>query len=179
MMMKRIILGISIFLLLASCVVENFATQSPVATVRNPGIKFQEEFLSRINRLREKGCNCGNTYMPPAPPLVWNTQLELAALAHAQDMNRNKYFDHKSKDGRTIKDRITGAGYTPTGYRAFIIGENIAWGQRSIKEVMDGWIGSPAHCRNLMKPDFKEVGIAFYNSYWVQDFGGRYPFARR
>lgn len=141
--------------------------------------KFQREFLERINNLRASGCQCGDTYMPPAPPLSWNLQLELAAYNHAEDMSKNRYFDHVSKSGKTVKDRIIAAGYDFYGYKSFIIGENIALGQRSIKEVMEGWIKSPGHCKNLMKQEYKEVGIVRYNTYWVQDFGGREPFPKK
>ncbi|WP_207423598.1 CAP domain-containing protein [Desertivirga brevis] len=140
---------------------------------------FKQEFLSRINKLRAEGCNCGSEYMPPVAPLIWNDQLELAALGHAQDMNRNKYFDHVSKNGSKLKDRVFAVGYTYEGFKSFFIGENIALGQRSIREVMKGWIGSEGHCRNLMNPNFKEVGIALVNHYWVQDFGARNPFQRK
>ena len=76
-----------------------------------------------------------------------------------------------------MEDRIALAGYTFKGYRSFMIGENIAQGQQSIAEVMHGWFKSVGHCRNLMNPGFKEVGVAENNSYWVQDFGGREPFS--
>lgn len=72
--------------------------------------------------------------------------------------------------------RVVAAGYTYKGYKSFAIGENIAQGQMSIAEVMDGWFKSPGHCRNLMNPGFKEIGVALYNTYWVQDFGGRESF---
>jgi uncharacterized protein YkwD len=146
---------------------------------RQPAVtnQFKQEFLSRINELRQKGCNCGVTYMPPAPPLIWNEQLEKAALGHAKDMNRRNYFSHTSKDGRSISDRIVGAGYDYKGFKSYSIGENIAFGQQSIEEVMNGWIKSEGHCKNLMNPDFKEIGVAQYNTYWVQDFGGRQAFS--
>jgi hypothetical protein len=47
----------------------------------------------------------------------------------------------------------------------------------SINEVMNGWIKSPGHCKNLMNPQFKEVGVAEDHTYWVQDFGGRESFS--
>ncbi len=137
---------------------------------------FKNEFLARINKTRAQGCRCGTTYMPPAPPLVWNDQLEDAAKGHAKDMDKRDYFDHTSKDGRSIEDRIFDAGYDYNGYKSFAIGENIAKGQESIAEVHVGWFKSPGHCKNLMNPAFKEVGIAERNSYWVQDFGGREAF---
>ena len=139
--------------------------------------QFKQEFLNNINRTREKGCNCGTTYMPPAQPLAWNNQLELAALGHAKDMNRKNYFSHTSKDGKSMQDRIVLAGYYFKGFRSFMVGENIAQGQQSISEVMQGWFKSEGHCKNLMNPGFKEVGVAETNYYWVQDFGGREPFS--
>lgn len=139
--------------------------------------RFRREFLSEINRVRQQGCNCGTTYMPPAPPLVWNNQLEIAAIGHARDMADNHYFNHTSKDGRSMEDRVVLAGYTFKGYRSFAVGENIAQGQMSIAEVMQGWFNSPGHCKNLMNPAFKEVGVAENNTYWVQDFGGRQSFS--
>ncbi|RYE19186.1 MAG: CAP domain-containing protein, partial [Sphingobacteriales bacterium] len=129
-----------------------------------------------INRVRQTGCKCGRQQMPPVPPLIWNDLLEKAAQSHAEDMAARKYFSHKSRDGRNIEDRIINAGYTPKGFRSFAIGENIAYGQRSIAEVQNGWFKSPGHCKNLMNADFKEVGIVRHNSYWVQDFGGRESF---
>lgn len=138
---------------------------------------FKKEFLNRINEARKKGCNCGVNYMPPAPPLVWNNQLADAALGHAQDMFNRNYFSHTSKDGRTMADRVMAAGYTYQGYKSFAVGENIAQGQMSIAEVMAGWLKSEGHCKNLMNPTFKEIGVAEYNNYWVQDFGGRESFS--
>jgi len=115
--------------------------------------------------------------MPPAPPLVWNDNLEIAAAGHAQDMFNRSYFSHTSKDGRSMQDRIVMAGYIFKGYRSFMVGENIAEGQMSIAQVMQGWIKSEGHCKNLMNPGFKEIGVAENNHYWVQDFGGRESFS--
>jgi uncharacterized protein YkwD len=139
--------------------------------------QFRREFLNDINRVRQTGCNCGSTYMPPAPPLTWNNQLEVAAIDHARDMAERNYFSHTSKDGRSMEDRIVFAGYQFKGYKSFMAGENIAQGQQSIYEVMEGWFKSSGHCKNLMNPGLKEVGVAEYNTYWVQDFGGRESFS--
>lgn len=139
--------------------------------------QFRNEFLTRINLTRQKGCNCGSKYYPPAPPITWNNTLEDAADGHAKDMARHDYFDHTSRDGRSMGDRIIAAGYNFKGFKSFAVGENIASGQQSIAEVMDGWFKSEGHCKNLMNPVFKEVGVAMYRNYWVQDFGGRESFS--
>jgi uncharacterized protein YkwD len=153
----------------------NISNTQPV----DEGDGLKKEFLTRINKVRQQGCKCGTTYMPPVPPLVWNEQLADAADGHARDMNKRNYFDHTSKDGRSIEDRIFAAGYTYNGYKSFAIGENIAKGQETIAEVNNGWFKSVGHCKNLMQADFREIGIAEHNKYWVQDFGGREPFTDR
>ncbi len=139
--------------------------------------QFKQEFLDRINTTRAKGCKCGTTYMKPAAPLVWNDILEDAALGHARDMGEHNYFSHESRNGRTPGDRIIAAGYDYKGFKSYASGENIAFGQQTIAEVMAGWFKSEGHCKNLMNPEFKEIGVAQYNTYWVQEFGGRQAFS--
>ena len=140
---------------------------------------FKAQFLEKINTVRERGCKCGISYMRPVAPLVWNDELAASAKGHTIDMARNNYFSHESMDGRTLKDRVVNAGYTYSGYQSFAIGENIAMGQQTIDEVMTGWFKSVGHCKNLMSPNFTEVGIYEYKTYWVQDFGGRISFRDR
>ncbi|MFD0749022.1 CAP domain-containing protein [Mucilaginibacter calamicampi] len=166
--MRFLILTLSVFL---------FSVSTGAKQDIPSGNKFKKEFLERINKVRQKGCNCGRQYMKPAPPLVWNEQLEDAAMGHAKDMYKKSYFSHDSKDGRKIVDRIEAAGYGRKGFRTYQVGENIAQGQLSIEEVTDGWFKSEGHCYNLMQPGFKEIGVAWYNTYWVQDFGGREEFS--
>lgn len=168
--MKRLLFGgFATLIIFLSCI--------PVEPKLQSEKHFREKFLERVNEARHKGCNCGNTYFPPAPPLVWNDQLENAAMGHAEDMSSRDYFSHTSKDGRTMAQRISNAGYAFKGFRSYTVGENIAQGQMSIDEVMGGWLKSEGHCKNLMNPAFKEIGVAEFNHYWVQDFGGRESFS--
>jgi len=170
--MKRLFFGaISALIILLTCI---SATPQHINNDH-----FKEEFLNRINKIRAKGCNCGITYFPPAPPLKWNDDLEFAARGHALDMSERNYFSHTSMNGRSMSDRALDAGYGYKGYKIYTVGENIAQGQMSIAEVMNGWLHSEGHCRNLMNPAFKEVGIAETDHYWVQDFGGREAFSPR
>ena len=135
--------------------------------------RFQNEFLTRVNKVRTSGCKCGKTYMPPVQPLQWNSLLESSASNHARDMYKRRYFAHTSLSGKTIKNRLEDAGYTLSGMRTYAYGENIASGQKSIEEVMKGWLKSEGHCKNIMSARFKEIGVAEENLYWVQDFGMR------
>jgi uncharacterized protein YkwD len=124
--------------------------------------------LQLVNDARKKGCQCGDTYYPSAPAVTWNTLLEKAALNHSLDMNTNRYFSHTSPDGTGAGVRIEVAGYKWKTY-----GENIAMGYASEKEVVEGWLKSPGHCQNIMKPSFKEMGVAKAGNYWTQNFGAK------
>ncbi|MFL6233314.1 MAG: CAP domain-containing protein [Thermoanaerobaculia bacterium] len=107
-------------------------------------------------------------------PLRPNPRLDQAAQSHAQDMLARHYFAHESPEGKTVRERARAAGYD---WRA--IGENIAEGQLSVEEVMDTWMHSPPHRRNILDRDFKELGVGLalgrsggeWQVEWVQTFG--------
>jgi uncharacterized protein YkwD len=122
--------------------------------------------LQLVNEVRKKGCQCGDTYYNPVPPVTWNEQLEKAAYNHSVDMYQNKYFSHLAPDGSKGGVRIERVGYK---WMAF--GENIAMGYKTEREVVEGWIKSPGHCKNIMKKIFKEMGVARYGNFWTQEFG--------
>lgn len=128
----------------------------------------QATLLQLVNNFRQSGCNCGNTAMPPVASITWNDQLGVASLNHSNDMNANNYFSHTGANGSSAGDRITAAGYQWTAY-----GENIAKGYPTEQAVMDGWIKSEGHCKNIMSANFKEMGVARVGDYWTQEFGSR------
>ncbi len=149
-----------------------FATLHSAAPSDAPA-RFSEsektEMLTLVNRLRAKGCHCGNRYMPPVGPVRWNSKLETAAAGHAQDMNTNDFFSHTSSDGSGIGKRADRAGYR---WRA--VGENIAEGYGGFPRTMLAWKDSPGHCRNLMNAGYNEMGVSKVGDLWVQDFGASY-----
>lgn len=130
--------------------------------------QFKLEILAQINDIRSKGCNCGGRKMKAAKPLAWDDALARSAAKHAIDMENQNYFNHISKNGRSIGDRAE-----EFGYDWYQISENIAFGQRSINQVVDEWMKSPEHCANIMDPEKKHMGVAKKGNYWVQDFGSR------
>lgn len=132
---------------------------------------FQATVMARINQWRASGADCGSEgRFGPAPALGWNDLLARAATGHSQDMATGNFFSHTGSSGSTAAQRITAAGYA---WRS--IGENIAAGQQSVNQVVDGWIASPGHCANLLDPDFTQVGMACvrgdasntYPTYWT------------
>lgn len=121
--------------------------------------------LSLVNEARQKGCKCGSDYYPPVDPVEWHTLLESAAQQHANDMNNNDFFSHKGSDRSSAGDRIEGQSYDWKTY-----GENIAKGQSTEQAVMDSWLASPGHCKNIMNANFVHMGVATSGPYWTQVF---------
>ncbi len=124
--------------------------------------------LQLVNNARVKGCKCGGKNYQPVPPLIWNEKLERAAQLHSQDMARKKYFSHTGTDGSNAGQRMQKAGYNWMAY-----GENIGMGFRNENEMIEGWLKSPSHCKNIMNADYKEIGTARSGVYWTQTFGAR------
>ena len=124
--------------------------------------------LQLVNGVRKRGCQCGDTWYPAAPPVTWNDLLEKAAFRHSSDMSQKKYFSHTSPDGTGAGKRIA-----ETGYRWMYYGENIAMGYANEREVITGWLNSPGHCKNIMNKNYKEMGVAKVNGYWTQEFGSK------
>lgn len=132
--------------------------------------------LKRVNSARAAGRRCGARYYAPAPPLQLNAQLAAAALEHSRDMARHGEFDHRGHDGSTPSLRVRRAGFG--AFR--LVGENIAAGAMTAREVTDGWLASPAHCENIMDARFTAVGVGYAANldtaaglYWTQDFAAR------
>lgn len=107
------------------------------------------------------------------PPLKLVSALSNAARHHAADMAMDNYFDHGTYD--RVNDELNFTCDTWERIRSFYPGpraENIAAGYRTPEDVVQAWIDSPGHYRNIMS-DVREIGVGFYDFYWVQDFGTR------
>ncbi|MGY4927305.1 CAP domain-containing protein [Streptomyces sp. 900105755] len=104
-------------------------------------------------------------------PLAADPQLAAAAQAYSTDMATRDFYSHTSPEGTQPWDRAAAAGS-----RRRTIGENIACSQRSAAEVVEGWMNSPGHRANILKPDFTHIGVGFAGggragTYWTQLFG--------
>lgn len=139
---------------------------SPVATeVSNDAPAAFQQMLDDVNALRAEGCRCGNQNMPAVGPLQWNSLLAAAATNHSADMARAGQLNHTGSDGSNAGIRLEDVGYDWQQY-----GENIASGFTSSNTVLQAWIDSPGHCRNLMGANFTEMGAAQNDNYWTQVF---------
>ncbi|MCX5195546.1 CAP domain-containing protein [Streptomyces sp. NBC_00249] len=102
------------------------------------------------------------------PALTVNAKLTKAAQDHSADMAAHANMSHTGSDGSDPGQRITRAGYEWRTY-----GENVAYGYSSPEKVMEGWMNSPGHKRNILDCSYKEIGIGLAQpgQYWTQDFG--------
>lgn len=124
--------------------------------------------LRRVNEARAAG---------GLPPVTVDATLDAAAQRQAEDMLHRAYYSHLSPEGSTPGERATGAGYGPIGFLA----ENIAKGLFTPTEVVDRWMGSRDHRRNILHRQSAEtgLGVAFgdtlegFTVLWVQLFGRR------
>jgi uncharacterized protein YkwD len=130
--------------------------------------------LELTNQARAHARRCGFEFFPAAPPLqLAPAALERAALEHSQDMAKHNYMDHTGPDGSSPADRVN-----RTGYKWRTIGENLASGIMTPEDVVNGWVGSPHHCENLMSARFTQMAVAYAVNptsnggvYWTQVFG--------
>lgn len=132
--------------------------------------------LELTNLARTRGWDCSRKAYaagPALPPLRRSAELDRAARAQSAGMTLAGYFGHESPvDGSGPAERATSGGYA---WRA--VGENIAAGQGSAEEVVDAWLRSPGHCKNILSPDFTEIGLSAVRGgeddrlRWTQVFG--------
>ncbi len=118
-------------------------------------------------------------------PLTSSRTLASAARAHSADMGERRFFAHDTPDGVEPADRIVAAGYPRTDVS---VGENLAWGEETAgtpAAIVEGWMESPGHRANILRREFREVGIGLaYEpprpvsgrvAVYTTNFGGRLP----
>ena len=145
---------------------------APVADWDPSWSALEWRILELTNAVRAQGANCGGEDYPPVPPLVMQEHLRCSSRLHSVDMLERDFFEHVNPDGVGPGQRITDAGYNWMGF-----GENIGWGSASAEGMMEGWVGSPGHCSNIMTDWFTELGVGFFadggDVTWTQNFGDR------
>ena len=103
-------------------------------------------------------------------PLAVHTGATVAAQVRAVETEQS--FSHTRPDGSSFTTALTEQGVS---YRS--AGENIAWGQRTPQQVMEGWMNSSGHRANILSERFTAIGVGYYRSasgvnYWTQLFIG-------
>lgn len=124
-----------------------------------PGFEIKTirtDMLREINKERKKA---------GAKPLSLFEPVNKTAQEKAIDMYKIGELNHYSKNLGFFDDQFNKAGIDYLGG-----GENIAWGQPDVPSVMDDWMHSPGHKKNILEKSWTHVGIGYYKGYWVQQF---------
>ena len=90
------------------------------------------------------------------PALEENSLLNSIAQERLQDMLNRQYFGHISPTGEGAADVAQ-----KIGYRYRLIAENIAAGHfMNNQKVVDGWMQSPGHRKNILSDTPQHIGVA-------------------
>lgn len=152
-MIKEIVL-VSALAALAACggtsipmEAESGARNTPVVTERD------QSFKTILNNVR-----IGNG----KKAVTYDSRLDAAAQAHADDMVTRGYFAHDAdgndKDGK--ETNMVGDRVTAQGYDWIAVGENLGGGQQTEAQVLSDWEDSPSHNTMMNAGTLEQFGIA-------------------
>ncbi|MRG86871.1 CAP domain-containing protein [Salinibacillus xinjiangensis] len=101
------------------------------------------------------------------PKLKADTSLSNVARKKSQDMQAKGYFSHTSPTYGSPFDMMRDFGID---YQS--AAENIAKGQRTPEEVVNSWMNSSGHRKNIMNSEFTHIGVGLEKNgyYWTQMF---------
>lgn len=140
------------------------AATSIVPRAEAAGLKGYQRQLLRLHNVERKKRN--------RPPLRISGILNRSSVRYATLMaaQPGSFLDHTGPDDSTMVDRILAAG----GRNLRTMGENIALGQRTPREVTRAWMRSRGHRVNILNKRFRLVGFGKAGSlpHWVTNFGG-------
>lgn len=89
--------------------------------------------------------------------LSWDEDIAKVARAHSADMFKRGYFAHENLDGLSPFDRMEAGGIS-----FMLAGENLALAS-SVEMAHKGLMESPAHKENILRPEFRKIGIGCQN----------------
>lgn len=123
-------------------------------------LSFEAEVVRLVNAIRrESGLG----------ELGLNWELSRVARYKSQDMADNFYFSHTSPTYGSPFQMIQAFGLT---YRT--AGENIAYGYPTPQAVVNSWMNSEGHRKNILNPSFTQIGVGYVSqgNHWTQMFIG-------
>lgn len=141
------------------------ATQQPATPAPAPATggvsNFERQVIDLTNAQRKKN---------GLPALQMDTALSKVAKTKANDMQQKNYFSHTSPTYGSPFDMMRDFGVS---YKT--AGENIAKGQTSPEAVVNAWMNSEGHRKNILNANFTHIGVGHQASgnYWSQMFIGK------
>lgn len=141
----------------SSSVSEDPADGDSQETAQQTNVSLPDAMLTRVNEERKK---------QGIAPLALHPVLTRTAQWHAEYMADADHRSHVQKNGSTPADRAQKEGFS---YQ--YLWENIAWGQKTVDDVVDSWMASPWHKANILWAQFTYLWVWYEDNNWVQVFG--------
>lgn len=141
-------------------IVETPGTQEPDADTPDESVlSYAQQVVKLVNEEREKA---------GLPALTMQKDITAAANVRAREIKQS--FSHTRPNGSSFSTALKEQGVAFRGS-----GENIAWGQKTPEQVMNGWMNSEGHRANILNKNFKNIGVGYYQdergvNHWVQLF---------
>ncbi len=131
-----------------------------IPTLGESTSSYEEEVIRLVNEIRaEHGL----------ARLSVNWELSRVARYKSQDMHDLGYFSHTSPTYGSPFEMMRAFGIS---YRA--AGENIAYGYRTPRAVVEAWMNSPGHRANILNGAYTQIGVGYVEdgNYCTQMFIG-------
>lgn len=137
-------------------------------TIENSGILCPEENEAALS-YAEQVVKLVNAERAKAGLSALEMKTDITAAANVRAKEIKQVFSHTRPDGRSFSSALKEQGVSFRGS-----GENIAWGQKTPEQVMNGWMNSEGHRANILNKNYKNIGVGYYQengvNYWVQLF---------
>lgn len=125
--------------------------------------QMEERIVRDINAIRERN---------DLAPLKPNAKLARVARNYSRLMAEQNFFSHTGPKGDSVADRVRSAGIF-----YLVVGENLAYvsgSKRPVEIAVQGWMKSPGHRENILRPVYMETGIGAWKKgnkiYYTQVF---------
>lgn len=166
--MKKFLLSVAAVILIAAMNLASVEAAQKVIVIKDSARweqkgdvnKFPSEVLRLVNVERAKH---------GLIPLKFANDLAKSAMIRAKELPTK--FSHTRPNGTKC--------FTAMPRRGHILGENLAGGQITPKQVVQAWMDSPTHRANILGAEYRELGVVYYYNpdskfkhYWVQHFRG-------
>ncbi len=144
---------------------EQFVAKAPISVPVSSASKEDDAFEQRVHELiNEERRKAG------LAPVAYNGTLDNAAEKHAHHMSLVGRMAHDGIGDGDPGERVRAEGWRKSW------GENVATGQTTPEQVVREWMNSPTHRRNILDPNFRNMGVGYVTaangrSYWAQEFG--------
>jgi uncharacterized protein YkwD len=131
--------------------------QLPAQSANNA--KIEAAIRQGINQVRQEN---------KLQPLQNNEELAQVARNYSRQMAEQNFFSHTGSDGSTLEKRVRAGGIY-----YWVVGENLFKSKnisQPVSPAIDGWMKSPGHRENILRPFFSETGVGVWrvgNSYYI------------